>query len=131
MSTSANPLLDLLDVKHGLARRGDLIKSTTRNVLYRVEEVKRTRYQVMDQAGNQWMLPFASARPAPADAVFDGPDLKDPPKILPGQIVRRVDGKGGEYVVLRQTSPSRVKMRETDGLKREYTAPKALLEVVV
>ena len=85
----------------------------------------------MDQAGEQWMLPFASARPAPADAVFNGPDLKDPPKILPGQTVRRIDGKGGEYVVLRQTSSSRVKMREMDGLMREYTAPKALLEVVV
>lgn len=93
-------------VRAGLATKGDLIVSGGSGRLFEVERCMKggVNYSAFDEDGKNWKVRVATAKAAPAGAVFAS-KREDPGTLWPGTVVEFVSGKyadQGLFVVLRE-----------------------------
>ena len=124
-------------IRFGFASKGTLVVDN-RGRLYRITGTRRKRYSVIDSAGKEYTGVFHMFSAAPEGAVFTGPDtspaVEAAQRVSLGDVVRMKTPAGkrkfpGEYLVIKQTSPTRFKLQQIGG-NVSLTAPAISFEKV-
>ena len=122
-------------IRFGFASRGTLVVDNRGNI-FRITGTRRKRYSVIDSAGREYTGVFHMFSAAPEGAVFTGPDtsasVEAAQRVSLGDVVRMKTPAGkrkfpGEYLVIKQTSPTRFKLQQIGG-NISLTAPATSFE---